>query len=142
MKQLLILFLVFNFTFPSFAQNTEPSSEGSATDYLIKSNKQRKAGWILLGGGAALTSIGLIVGVSTVWDGIIEGNNTGTNTAGIMMITGLASMAGSIPLFIAAGKNRRKAAGAVSFKMENSTIIDQWAISARQYPAIAIRLNL
>ena len=58
------------------------------------------------------------------------------------MVTGLASMAGSIPLFIAAGKNRRKAAAAVSFKMENSTIIDQWAISARQYPAITISLSL
>ncbi len=142
MKKLLALFLVIQGSITSPAQNTEPSENRSATDYLLKSNKQKRAGWILLGGGAGLTSIGLIVGVSTVWNGLLEGNNTGSNTAGIMMITGLASMAGSIPLFIAAGKNRRKAAGAVSFKMENSTIIDQWAISARQYPAIAIRLNL
>lgn len=142
MKQLLILLLVLNFIFPSFAQNTEPSSKSSATDYLLKSNKQKKAGWLLLGGGAGLTGIGLIVGVSTVWNDILEGDTRGSNAAGIIMLTGLAGMAGSIPLFIAAGKNRRKAAAEVSFKMESSTIINQWAISARQYPVIAIRLSL
>lgn len=142
MKQLLTIFLGLHLTIPSLAQTTEPPENRSATDYLIKSNKQKRAGWILLGGGAGLTGIGLIVGVSTVWNDILEGNTKGSNAAGIIMATGLASMAGSIPLFIAAGKNRRKAAAAVSFKMENSTIIDQWAISARQYPAIAIRLSL
>ncbi|MGZ8510159.1 MAG: hypothetical protein ACXWV6_09970 [Chitinophagaceae bacterium] len=142
MKQLLTIFLVLHLASPSLAQTTEPSDNRSATDYLLKSNKQKTAGWILLGGGAGLTGIGLVVGASTVWNDIVEGNNNGSTAAGIMMVTGLASMAGSIPLFIAAGKNRKRAAGAVSFIMENSTIIDQWAISARQYPAIAIRLSL
>ncbi|MGZ8517122.1 MAG: hypothetical protein ACXWWD_07225 [Chitinophagaceae bacterium] len=142
MKQLLTIFLVLHLASPSLAQTTEPSDNRSATDYLLKSNKQKTAGWILLGGGAGLTGIGLVVGASTVWNDIVEGNNNGSMAAGIMMVTGLASMAGSIPLFIAAGKNRKRAAGAVSFIMENSTIIDQWAISARQYPAIAIRLSL
>jgi hypothetical protein len=33
------------------------------TDYLAKSKKQRKAGWILTGTGAAITTVGLVVGM-------------------------------------------------------------------------------
>ena len=142
MRQLLPLFLVFHFSVTSFAQYTDPPVNMSATDYLKKSNKQKTAGWILLGGGAGLAGIGIIVGSASLWDDVVNGDSGGLDAAAILMTAGLAGMAGSIPLFIAAGKNRRKAAASVSFKMEKTPITGQWVSSTNRYPALAIRVRL
>lgn len=142
MKPLLFFCLALGFFTHSTAQYADSTAYKLQADYLNKSRNQKTAGWILLGGGAGLTAIGVIVGVATVWDDIIEGDTRGSSGGPILMVTGLASMAGSIPLFIAAGKNRRKAATAVSLKMEKTTIMRQWAVSASRYPAVALRFRL
>ena len=142
MKHIIFFCLLLHLSISSVAQYTDTSATRLATDYLKKSNKQKTAGWILLGGGAGLVGIGVIVGVGTVWNDLLEGDTRGTDAAGIMMATGLVSMAGSIPLFIAAGKNRRKAAATVSVKMEKATIINTWITSVNRYPALSIRVRL
>ena len=97
----------------------------------------------MLGGGAGLALIGVAVGSATLWDDISDGDSDGANTAGIIALTGVASMVGSIPVFVAAGNNRRKAAAAISFKTEKATIINSWAVaSVRRYPVVAIRIPL
>jgi len=138
MKLLLLFCLALGFFISLPAQYADTSVYKQQADYLKKSNKQKTAGWILLGGGAGLTSIGLIVGVSTVWNDILEGDTRGSSRGPILMVTGLVSMASSVPLFIAAGKNRRKAAASVSFKMENATIISQGVVSNNRYPSVAM----
>ena len=142
MKQILLFYFVLGFTTTSLAQYTDTTKHNLATDYLQKSNKQKKAGWILLGGGAAMTGIGIIVGATAAADELITGDSNGLDAATILIPVGLLSMAGSIPLFIAAGKNRRKAAASVLFKLENATTIYQWAVSNCLYPAVAIRFHL
>ena len=62
--------------------------------------------------------------------------------ATVLMSGGVLAMAGSVPLFIASGKNKRKAAASVSFKMENATIIYHWTVSNNRYPAVAIQVRL
>jgi hypothetical protein len=96
-----------------------------------------------------MTTIGAVIVTNEVTDELVNifdpnpppANNDGTLGA-VLAYGGLLAMAGSIPLFIAAGKNRRKAAASVSFKMENATIISQWAVSNNRYPAVAIRVRL
>jgi len=109
MKQLLLFCLSLLLFISSITQYTDTSANRRATDYLNKSNRQKTTGWILLGGGAALTGIGLIIGSVTLWDEVFSGGESkGFDAASILFSAGLISMAGSIPLFIAAGKNRRR----------------------------------
>lgn len=142
MKLLLFISIFSMVSDTVFSQYSDSTVARLATDHLQKSNKQRTAGWILLGGGAGLAGIGLIVGASTFWSFVLEGGNNGMNTAEVLSITGLVSMASSIPLFLAAGKNRRKAAAALSFKIEQATIIRSWAASVSRYPVVAFGIHL
>jgi hypothetical protein len=81
--------------------------------YLQKSKNQKTAAWILLSGGIVCAGIGVAIGVSQIDNMLIsafEGNNTNRGTgATILFYAGSAMALGSIPLFIAAGKNKRKA---------------------------------
>ena len=73
---------------------------------MQKSKNQKTAAFILLGGGAALAVVGTAIGLSR-WDEEIvsvveEGEDDKSYAAaGIMMVTGLAAMVGSVPFFIA-----------------------------------------
>jgi hypothetical protein len=75
--------------------------------YLQKSNNQKKTGWILLGGGAVLATVGGI-GFSENF-GIFTDNTTGDGY-GFMFLTGVISGLSSIPFFISSGNNARRAA--------------------------------
>lgn len=81
--------------------------------FLNKSRKQKTAAWILLSGGLITTGVGVVLAstdaVVTVIDAGFNGNSTMDPTGPIISVTGLAMMAGSIPLFIAGAKNKRKA---------------------------------
>ncbi len=141
MKLLLLVSLFSIASATAFSQYADTTVTQQAKDYLQKSNKQRTAGWILLGGGAGLTGIGIIVTATTALGDLIEGDE-GSSGGPILMFTGLASMVGSIPLFLAAGKNRRKAMASISFKMEKTTLNNCWVSSVSRYPVVAIRVHL
>ena len=51
-----------SFTAPSFAQQTDTVKPMARQDYLDKSKRQKTTAWVLLGGGAALIAIGLLIG--------------------------------------------------------------------------------
>ncbi|MBK8711572.1 MAG: hypothetical protein IPL97_06860 [Niastella sp.] len=86
----------------TFCQQKELSQSLTKTDYLQKSKKQKTAAWSLLGGGFALGVGAIILDVSSDW--------TKSETPYLVAIyTGCASMIGSIPLFIASARNKRKA---------------------------------
>jgi hypothetical protein len=75
--------------------------------YLTKSKKQKSAAIILLAGGGAAVAVGLLIGDSK--ESSFDDAATGVIVGGV----GVLSMIGSIPLFIASGKNKRKAANLV-----------------------------
>ena len=141
MKFILLSNLLFIVSAVSFSQYAGTTKTKSATDYLRKSNKQKTAGWILLGGGAGLTGIGIIVSATTALGDLIEGDD-GSTGGPILMFTGLVSMVGSIPFFIAAGKSRRKAMASISFKMDKADPNNSWVTSVSRYPVVAIRIRL
>jgi len=88
----------------------------SSQDLLEKSKHQHSAALALLIGG------GTLVTGSLIW-ALTRSNNDNTGYAkydapGIVLVGGLAAMLGSIPLFIASSRNKKKALTAY-FKFDN-----------------------
>ncbi|UEG48897.1 hypothetical protein LK994_09630 [Ferruginibacter lapsinanis] len=132
MQKLLSCLLLLSFTSTIFGQEKPITT---STDYLKKSKNQRTAARVLLYSGL---SVFLIAGSNSM-------NNLLEETPGsdALAVTGLAAAIGSIPLFIAAKRNRNKAAKATVFlKPENNTLLSHNNISLRKYPALAISINL
>jgi hypothetical protein len=59
-----------------------------------------------------------------------------------MFIVGSASALGSIPLFIMSGKNKKRAAAAVSLKMENYSRPYKQSLVQTSFPAVGVKLRL
>ena len=105
MKLILVIACVL-FTTSVSSQQTTADSMTVEKDYMKLSRSQKTAGFILLGVGAACIAIAA------------PGNVT-FDEAAVLVIVGAVATLGSIPLFIASGKNKRKAkAASVFFKIE------------------------
>ena len=105
--KIFILFIAFLlFSSNLWSQNTAvvPNSKDY---YLQKSNNQKRAGWVLLGGGALLTTVGGIGFIENF--GIFTSNST-ADGYGFLFLTGIVSGLASIPVFISSGNNARRAA--------------------------------
>ena len=81
------------------------SQEKTKQYFQEKSKKQRTAGWILLGTGATAIITGII----------IEGTHRGTDDSqsfagGTVEVGGVICTLASIPFFISASKNKKRAA--------------------------------
>lgn len=116
----------------------------SSRDSLLeKSRKRKTAAWVLLGGGSALALTGVIVETRKVEGellSIFEADLKSNSDAGeILLIGGLASMAGSIPLFIASHK---KADKAIYMKATVNTISIPVKQSQVLFTQAAISLNI
>ncbi len=120
------------------------SSAQTKVDYLTKSKHQKTAAWIMLGGGFGLGIAGDIIGLNGTVDLLSgqfdkAGNNVGAG--GILIIAGGAAMLGSIPLFIASGKNKRKAMS-LSFTNQPTSALVKNIMGNRYVPSISVKLNL
>ena len=110
MKTTIITFISLLLTLGSVqGQLIEPAPNSSPQEfyeyYMIKSQKNKKAAWICLGGGVGLFTVGLAVGTA----GVLGWDSSQMGAGGGMMIAGIIGSAVSIPLFIVAGSNKRKA---------------------------------
>ena len=136
MKKIMIYFLLLVIPAASFCQKTNDNVPAVNTDYLQKSKNQKTAAWVLLGGGTVLIGTGFLIGdrkESTFGDAA-----TGAVIAGI----GVLSTIGSIPLFIASGKNKRKAMKASAFmKMETVPLLQKQSFIQNSYPAFSVNIN-
>ena len=149
MKKASILFLLFLFALRTLSQQDPQKQTITKTDYLQKSKTQKKIGWILIGGGAALIATSLVIPkgestgieISPINGAFIEGHkNDGVKAA--FGLSGLTSMLASIPLFIASGKNKRRAANASVFiDSEQRPVLRGTAINNQSFPVIAVRLK-
>ena len=137
MKKIMIYFLLLALPATSFCQKTNDSVPVVKTDYLIKSKNQKTAAWVLLGGGIALIGVGFLIGDSK--NSTFDDAATGALLGGI----GFLSTIGSIPLFIASGKNKRKAMKTSTFiKMENARVFQYHSFVQTSYPSIALKIKL
>ena len=153
MKKIILYGVLFAIPALSFAQSTENNVPAVKTDYLKKSKNQKTAAWILLGGGFALSTTSILVASPKATEdltyglgGFLVGQPAPENdytAESILLVTGTAAMLGSIPLFIASGKNKKKAMNmSANIKMEKATIIERQSFVQSSYPAIAFKINL
>jgi hypothetical protein len=147
MKRHLLLAPLIVFTIAASAQPTTTQTPTIKTDYLKKSKNQKTTAWILLGGGTLLSTVGVTVGFNEVVTeiGNIFSNEPQktSNTGEVLFYTGLASMAGSIPFFIASSKNRKKANSiSAFFKIENRPYVVQGMVIRTPYPALSVKIGI
>ena len=119
-------------------------SAQTKNDYLTKSKHQKTAAWIMLGGGWGIGIAGVVVGLNGTADLLSgqfdkAGNNIGAG--GILIIASGAAMLGSIPLFIAAGKNKRKGMS-LSFTNQPTSALVKNITGNRYVPSVSVTFNL
>jgi hypothetical protein len=119
----------------------------SPEQFMLKSKKQRTAARILLFGGIGVSLAGFIALANEyddMWVSAFGGDAKYNTTAGeILFWTGFASVTGSIPLFIAAGKNRRNAYSTkVSVDIKKRAQVQYGSVKAVSYPALSITFSL
>ena len=129
MKKIIVTTLILVFAFTSYCQQSEFSKSLTREEYLSKSKTQKLCGFILLGAGA-ITLIS------------ISGGNTDLSSVGAFAVAGGLATLGSIPLFISAGKNKRKAMASTSFILEKKLFISQSGISFNSLPSVSLKINL
>ena len=136
--------LIFNLLLLIIPLTSHASSAETKDDYLTKSKHQKTAAWIMLGGGWGLGIAGVVVGFNGTVDLLSgqfdkAGNNIGAG--GILIIASGAAMLGSIPLFIAAGKNKRKGMS-LSFTNQPTSALVKNITGNRYVPSVSVTFNL
>lgn len=102
-----ILWIALCFSLSTFSQNITDSID-KRQFYLDKSKQQAQTGRILLIGGSAMALAGIVTFSSGSDEGF--GFSSGADVGGIMLLAGIAMDFASIPFFVNAAKNSRKAA--------------------------------
>jgi len=151
MKKVIAFTILLAITTNSFCQQTDSLKLVAKTDYLRKSKNQKTAAWILLGGGMAMVVTGSIIygndynkaaEQDPFWTAVSYGSNVNP-TGAVIATVGVLAAAGSIPFFIASGKNKKRArAISTGLKMENAPFIQRTSLVNRSYPAVSIKLSL
>lgn len=146
MKQLLVFFINFIIFFEVSGQQL--SVQLSKDDYLKKSKRQQTTGIVLVSGGFAVSAVGLVVAVVSTPFAIADG--FGGNTGGTesmrkgtaLIYTGLIAMAGSVPFFVASGKNKKKAMQAnITFHVSKFTPEASAILRQKHIPCVGIKVQ-
>jgi hypothetical protein len=128
MKKIMIYILMLALPVISFCQKTNDSVPAIKTNYLAKSKSQKTAGFIFLGIGVTTLTIAAV--------GDLDFDALGT----LVFVGGIATVA-SIPLFIASGKNKRRAMKASAFiKMETVPLLQKQSFVQSSYPAFSMHI--
>ena len=133
MKKAIFIFIFSALVFSSFSQPVNSSAALTKQDYLKKSKNQKITAWVLLGGGTITWLAGASKNMNQ--DDNIDGGGEVAMTVG-----GLAALS-SIPFFIMASKNKKKAA-AISFRMEKVQAVLQQNLVYHLYPALSLNIAL
>ena len=145
MKKMFVFAMLLIFSAASFEQ-TNSSKSLTRADYMKKSRNQKSSAWLLLGGGTGLIIIGVAVNqpsYSVDWNNILNSSSSPGGGGQIVIAIGAIAIAGSVPLFIAAERNKRKAmAPTASFKLENIPSVRGYKIIYSSFPALSVKINL
>jgi hypothetical protein len=148
MKKITIFLLFVSVDYFNFGQQTTVDAPKVKTDYLKKSKNQKTTAWVMLGGGAALIITGAVIprgdeelsfNPLDPFEPSSVHENDGIK-AGFILV-GTLSMIGSIPFFIASGKNKKRTAS-MSFKFQPSPRLQNGLLTRQRVPAINLKINL
>lgn len=136
MKHIFIWTLMLLVAIKSFSQQIDTTTMSRQATLLLKSKKQKSGAWTLLVGGTAFVGLGFLIG---------NRNNSSFGEAGAGVILGglgVLSTIGSIPLFIASGRNKRKAEAIVSLDVQEFRLsLSPGAVSGL-YPSAQVKIKL
>ena len=113
------------------AQKTNSPQLLTKEDYLQKSKHQRTTGWIFRGSGAVLFGVGIIWGATTTDD-------VGPS---VLALAGGACIITSVPFFMAAKKNKRRAME-MSFDWQQSTQLQKNMFVRKAIPSLTLRMGI
>ncbi len=151
MKKLICLIVLAIVSFNLYSQEMQPVEyKPVKTDYLSKSKKQRTAGWILTGTGAAVMSIGLVVSMAEVAEettGVIvyglvgeEAPETHSKGGGAILLTGTAILVTGITFLSIAKKNKKKALS-MSFINQSAQQLRYNTVMNTSVPSVRLSLR-
>ncbi len=137
MKKIILYSASLFFGIQSFCQTTSPAS--SKEYYLKKSKTQKTIGFVMVGAGVALIATGLITENHRVNNDPLEAlTNTGP---AILIVAGSGVALGSIPLFIGASKNKKRAL-AISFNSQPVYLPQQNVVAIKIQPRVSLKISL
>jgi hypothetical protein len=135
MKKIFICTMMMAMAATSFCQETNSTQPHTKQDYLKKSKDQKTAAWVLLGGGTVMIGTGFLIGARK------ESSFDDAATGFIIAVVGVVSDIGSIPLFIASGRNKRKAIR-ISFRNETAPQLLKNSFAYRSVPSVTLKISL
>ena len=139
MKKIIVFVIAVITASNTFSQQTQTDTVkyGTKDYYLQKSKRQKTGALVLLIGGTAMMGVGLL---------IADGKDASFDQAGTgAIIIGLGFLAdiGSIPLFIASKKNKKRASKAsVSLKIQDALVVQKQNIMNTRFPAVSFHVPL
>lgn len=142
MKKQLFFILLLTVAINSFSQSYPKKNPESKEYFLQKSKQQKTAAWILLSGGTVL-----FVGGYTlfVYEGL-QGDGVQSAKAKLdiaLFFVGGAAMISSVPLFIAAARNKGIATSITAgVKMEKNIANLHPSFIKSSFPALSLKINL
>lgn len=136
MKRVIIFLVLAVFATCAFGQY-QFERQRMYTQYRQQNNMQQNAGWILLATGSAATVVGF-VGLTKGWD---DGSNGETEFFSYLLSAGLISCIASIPFFIGAKKDKRKAAS-MTFGFDSLAPRSMNVYACKSEPVPVIKLSI
>jgi len=150
MKKAILLIVCAGTIFCSVAQQTPTETSKpvlTKDEYLQKAKGQKTGAIILIAAGGALVIAGAAVATKDLNDdlGNIFEPDTETNKhetlATVLVVAGIAAIAGSIGLFVSAHKNKKRAMS-VSFKNEPTLQLQRSMAFYRSVPSFTLKISL
>ena len=146
MRKIIAVFIVVIVTVHCSAQQASPQLS-IKDSFIEKSKNQKKVAFIMLGAGAALVGTALIIPRGDFEGTEIDGlggvtekySNDGVKAA--CGLTGVLSMLGSIPLFLASSRNKKRAMS-ISFKNEFAPQLYNNNYVYIPVPSVTLKLGL
>ncbi|MGH2554045.1 MAG: hypothetical protein ACRDEB_10025 [Chitinophagaceae bacterium] len=128
MKKIILFSLLLLLSATTFSQQTTTATSLTKTDYLRKSKNQKTAAWVLLGAGSACLAIA-------------APGNVSFDILPALVIGGGGMVVASIPLFIASGKNKKKAMN-MSFRFQHTPVPQGMGFAEKKIPSLSLSLHL
>ena len=148
MRKIIAFSVLLVFATTSFCQQVVQKHSLTKEDYLQKSKKQKKIGWILIGSGVTLFAVSAIIPKGELtgeisYPCLCQDVHQNDDIKAALGLAGVVSALVSIPFFIASGKNNRRAnAISASLKTDNASIVSGYSLTRINYPALSIKIAL
>ena len=134
MKKIILFSLLLLLSAATFSQQTTTATQLTKEDYLKKSNHQKTTAVILAVACPVLILSPALIGANSGFSTVLSYSFTAL---------GILCLPASIPFFIAAARNKRKANEATAFlKMETAPQLQGSSFITKTVPSLTLKISL